>query len=169
MLSLTYNSSLRLIWFVAFFAASWAGLVPESWGQTSNGTSVAREWNEALLHAIRNDLARPTIHARNLHHWSMASYDAWAAYDSIATPFLVEVDLPYIEDEVSRRWAQETAINYASYRLLWNRFLNTAGGTATLMTLYQQFALAGGVNSFQSTDFVNDLSLIHISEPTRPS
>ena len=41
--------------------------------------TMARVWNEALLHAIRNDLARPTVHARNLHHWSMACYDAWAA------------------------------------------------------------------------------------------
>ena len=55
--------------------------------------SVARVWNETLLHAIRNDLARPTVHARNLHHWSMACYDAWAAYDTIATPFLIDVDV----------------------------------------------------------------------------
>ena len=27
--------------------------------------SVAREWNEILLEAIRNDFARPTVHARN--------------------------------------------------------------------------------------------------------
>ena len=28
--------------------------------------SIARNWNEALLFAIRNDFARPTVHARNL-------------------------------------------------------------------------------------------------------
>ena len=27
--------------------------------------SVARQWNEELLEAIRNDLARPTVHARS--------------------------------------------------------------------------------------------------------
>ena len=156
MLNLTHNTLLRTPWMVAMFAACWGGFVPAVQGQASNETTVVREWNETLLHAIRNDLARPTIHARNLHHWSMACYDAWAAYDTVATPFLVDVELPYIEDEVSRRWAQETAINYASYRLLWNRFLDSPGGTSTLMTLYQQFALAGGVNSFQSTDYVND-------------
>ena len=32
--------------------------------------SVAREWNEALLQAIRTDFARPTVHARNLFHSS---------------------------------------------------------------------------------------------------
>ena len=55
--------------------------------------SAARVWNEALLDAIRNDLARPTVHARNLHHWSVACYDAWAAYDSVATPFLIDVEV----------------------------------------------------------------------------
>ena len=33
--------------------------------------SVAREWNEILLEAIRNDYARPTVHARNLYHHSI--------------------------------------------------------------------------------------------------
>ena len=63
--------------------------------------SAARVWNEALLDAIRNDLARPTVHARNLHHWSVACYDAWAAYDSVATPFLVDVDVEPIADPVA--------------------------------------------------------------------
>ena len=43
--------------------------------------SVARVWNEQLLHAISLDTARPTVHARNLFHLSAAMYDAWAAYD----------------------------------------------------------------------------------------
>ena len=51
--------------------------------------SVARQWNEVMLEAIRNDFARPTVHARNLLHVSMAMYDAWAAYDEVAeTVFL---------------------------------------------------------------------------------
>ena len=41
--------------------------------------SVARQWDEELLEAIRNDLARPTVHARNLFHVSVAMWDAWAA------------------------------------------------------------------------------------------
>ena len=35
--------------------------------------SVAREWNEEVLNAIRNDFARPTVHARNLFHTSLAN------------------------------------------------------------------------------------------------
>jgi hypothetical protein len=41
--------------------------------------SVARKWNEVLLEAIRNDFARPTVHARNLFHISTAMYDALAS------------------------------------------------------------------------------------------
>ncbi|MDG2152346.1 MAG: hypothetical protein P8K10_00250, partial [Crocinitomicaceae bacterium] len=43
--------------------------------------SVAHDWNEILLEAIRNDFARPTVHARNLFHHSIIAYDAWAAYE----------------------------------------------------------------------------------------
>jgi hypothetical protein len=40
------------------------------------------------LSAIRIDIPRPTAHARNLFHLSLAMYDAWAAYDATASPFL---------------------------------------------------------------------------------
>ena len=33
-----------------------------------------QQWNELLLEAIRNDLARPNVHARNLHHFSSGQY-----------------------------------------------------------------------------------------------
>ena len=48
--------------------------------------SAARRWIEVLLQAIRNDYARPTVHARNLFHVSAAMYDAWAAYDPSGQP-----------------------------------------------------------------------------------
>ncbi|MEN6337062.1 MAG: hypothetical protein ABFE01_22625, partial [Phycisphaerales bacterium] len=40
--------------------------------RTTGEQSVARQWNEALLDAIRVDVARPTIHARNFFHVSLA-------------------------------------------------------------------------------------------------
>ena len=52
--------------------------------------SVARRWNEVALQAIRNDFARPPIHARNLYHVTVAMWDAWAAYDD--TPRTVLAD-----------------------------------------------------------------------------
>ena len=52
--------------------------------------SVARQWNELMLDAVRNDFARPTVHARNLYHVSMAMWDGWAAYDCVAAPYLTQ-------------------------------------------------------------------------------
>ena len=49
----------------------------------SQNHSVARKWNEVILQSIRNDLARPTVHARNLFHISAAMFDAWAVFDDI--------------------------------------------------------------------------------------
>ena len=50
---------------------------------------VAFEWIEAQLMGIRDDFARPPVHARNLYHVSLAMYDAWAAYDETAEPMLL--------------------------------------------------------------------------------
>lgn len=102
--------------------------------QVTNEHSVARKWNEALLFAIRNDFARPTVHARNLFHGGIAMYDAWAVYDDVAQPyllgrninnFMVEfegIDLP--EDLES---AREKTISYAAYRLFSYRFRDAPG------------------------------------------
>ena len=51
--------------------------------------SVARQWNETLLDAIRVDFARPTVHARNLFHTAIAMYDAWAVYDEVADTYFL--------------------------------------------------------------------------------
>jgi len=53
-----------------------------------DGPSVARKWQELLLDSIRRDFGRPTIHARNLFHLSVAMWDAWATYDARATPWI---------------------------------------------------------------------------------
>jgi len=46
--------------------------------------SAARIWNDQLLDAIRTDIPKPGVHARNLYHVSVAMWDAWAAYDPVA-------------------------------------------------------------------------------------
>ncbi|WP_235296784.1 MopE-related protein [Portibacter marinus] len=96
--------------------------------------SVARQWNEILLQGIRGDFARPTVHARNLFHSSVAMYDAWALYDSIARPYFMgnTIDdynfefegMPSVIDVESSR---EEAISHAMYRLLRHRFLTSPG------------------------------------------
>src|SRR5688500_5545900 len=67
-----------------------SGNGPEPVTQTpdARNPSVARLWNDTLLDAIRKDLARPTVHARNLFHMSAAMFDAWAVYSDASTPYL---------------------------------------------------------------------------------
>ena len=87
------------------------------------GHSVARVWNEALLHAIERDTPAPTVHARNLFHVSAAMWDAWAAYETQADGWLVHEKLG--ADDV--RAAREAAISYAAYRLLLHRYSYALG------------------------------------------
>ena len=96
--------------------------------------SVARRWNEALLQSIRNDFARPVVHARNLFHVSAAMYDAWAAYSDIELPWLLgrtragetcEFDaaaLAVPDGPEALRAAREEAMSLAAYRLIAHRF-----------------------------------------------
>ena len=100
----------------------------------SEDISIARLWNEALLEAIRSDFARPTVHARNLFHSSVAMYDIWAIYDDNARPYFVGEtvngftsvleDFSLIE---SKEKSLKRAISYAMYRLLSHRFQNSPG------------------------------------------
>jgi len=108
--------------------------------------SVARQWNDVLLEAIRNDFARPTVHARNLFHSSMMMYDIWAAYDDRAeTVFLGKTvggfTCPY--DGVSREGnisaARDEAINYAMLKLLTHRFENSPGAEESLKLIEELF------------------------------
>src|SRR5690349_8676861 len=80
--------------------------------------SVARIWDEAILDAIRRDLPRPTVHARNLFHMSAGMWDAWAAYDPVASGYFV--DEHQTADDI--RAAREEAISYAAYRILSERY-----------------------------------------------
>lgn len=92
------------------------------------GWSIARQWNEANLDAIRRDLPAPTVHARNLYHASAAMWDAWAAYDGQATGVFVDEDA--VADDVDA--AREEAMSYAAYRVLEHRYLDSVGATETI-------------------------------------
>ena len=96
--------------------------------------SMARRWNEQLLNAIRRDTPRPTVHARNLFHFSLAVWDAWSAYDEIAQGYVTgdKVDLDEVEDIEA---AREEAIAYAAYRLLSYRYESAIGGEVTIACL----------------------------------
>lgn len=122
--------------------------------------SVARQWNEALLDAIRMDFARPTVHARNLFHTSIAMYDAWAAYDDMADTYLLGrtvgnytcgffgVSAPPDIDTARRQ-----AVSYAAYRLLSHRFQRSPHALSTQARFDALFAELGYDASFISTDY----------------
>ena len=86
--------------------------------------SAARVWDEAALDAIRRDLPRPTVHARNLFHMSAAMWDAWATYDPTAQGYFTTQKL----HATGRRGAARSeAISYAAYRILSERYANAHG------------------------------------------
>ncbi len=98
------------------------------------GPIVARQWNELLLEAIRNDFARPTVHARNLFHVSAAMYDAWAVYSDTASTWLLgrqigefACDLAEFTRPGDVRAAREEAISHSAYRLIAHRFAESPG------------------------------------------
>jgi hypothetical protein len=96
--------------------------------------SVARRWNEVALAAVRSDRARPPVIARNLFHEAIAMYDAWAVYEyggyaktylvgktinNVSYPFF---GVPLITDSTDKALARNTAISFAMYRLLKQRY-----------------------------------------------
>ncbi|MEM7313454.1 MAG: DUF6851 domain-containing protein [Planctomycetota bacterium] len=84
----------------------------------AHGQSVARQWNDALLEAIRIDFPAPTVHARNLYHTSAGMYDAWSTFDPIAQGHFV-TEKNFNTDIVS---ARNEAVSYAAYRILSARY-----------------------------------------------
>ncbi|MCA9150000.1 MAG: vanadium-dependent haloperoxidase [Planctomycetales bacterium] len=92
--------------------------------------SVARQWNELLLDAIRVDTPRPTVHARNLFHLSAGMYDAWAAYDQTALGYFDREKISQVPADLNA--ARNEAISFAAYRLLTNRFAKSPGAAISL-------------------------------------
>ena len=124
--------------------------------------TVARQWNEALLEAIRGDFARPTVHARNLFHTSMAMYDAFALYHEADEPVFVGnvwrgfecpldsslLDIPV--DAAERTSATEEALSFAVYRLLNHRFADSPGSDEALASFDALMLELGHDVSYQS-------------------
>jgi len=113
--------------------------------------NIAHVWNEEVLEGIRNDFARPTVHARNLLHTSIAMFDCWTAYEEGPTEhFLLGktwagfycpfdgVDIPATPEGVQA--AREEAISYAVYRIMVHRFGGTPDGPITMFNINTQMA-----------------------------
>ena len=99
--------------------------------QSVQASSVARVWNETQLACIRLSLARPTVHALHLKRMGIAMYDAWAAYDEIARPYMLGQThgaftcpyegIPAVSAENINSYRDE-AISYAAYTYLKNNY-----------------------------------------------
>lgn len=97
----------------------------------SANKSVAQQWNEENLDAIRRDFPAPTIHARNLLGTSIAMWDAWAAYDPVAVGVLHREAASAGDTEAARH----EAISHAAYRVLLGRYGGTINGSMTAVAL----------------------------------
>jgi hypothetical protein len=135
-------------------------LIISAFSMQAQEYSVARQWDEVVLQAIRNDNARPTIHARNLFHIHAAMYDAWAIFDDTAKTYLIGQTLNGfnsafngIETPENIQLAREKAITYAAYRLIINRYQFSPNWLNTLTMA--NFVMSGlGYNtSVTSTDY----------------
>jgi len=101
-----------------------APVCPEAQVDPDPQGSIARRWNEQILGAIRRDIPRPGVHARNLFHTSVAIWDSYATYDQAALGYLTHEKL----NATSVAAAREEAISYAAYRVLSHRYASAAGG-----------------------------------------
>ena len=108
---------------------------------THPDASMARRWIEQNLASIRRDIPRPTVHARNLFHVSLALWDAWSVYDDVADPYLTDERLT--ADDVAE--ARELAMAYAAYRVLTHRYKGARGGEVST-ACYDAFMGALGLD-----------------------
>ena len=113
--------SITLAMMVGASAAHGGGPNPE-W-------SIARQWDEEILQAIRVSTPRPPVHARNLYHMSAAMYDAWATYDATAHGVFFTEKHVAGDIDADRR----EAISFAAYRVLKARFV--AGNGPNVATI----------------------------------
>ncbi|HET7542271.1 MAG TPA: vanadium-dependent haloperoxidase [Polyangiaceae bacterium] len=101
-----------------------AAVCPEAQIDPAPHGSIARRWDEQILGAIRRDVPRPGVHARNLFHTSIALWDAYAIYDSTVSGYLTSEHRTASNVDSAR----EEAISYAAYRVLSHRYASAVGG-----------------------------------------
>lgn len=126
--------------------------------------SVAREWNEEMLEAIRNDFARPVVHARNLYHTSAAMYDAWALINKKGSTAMMGTvqagyELPIahwlIDDYADPVAASDEAVSYAAYRMLHHRYSTSPGADTTIPSFNAKMFELGYDTTYVGTDYLN--------------
>lgn len=121
----------------------------DNYGARGVEHSIARHWNEEVLHAIRNDFARPTVHGRNLYHISAAMWDAWAAYDTGTSDQIFHQEKLTADDVEA---ARAEALSFAVYRIMRHRFLFSPGFIEIIDSINTLMDELGYDRSFISTD-----------------
>ena len=127
--------------------------------------SVARNWSEALIFALRRDTGRVAYNSRVVFQFSVAAYDAWAVHDSDARPYLLGATVngfacPYsptghIDSSAA---SQRTTLSYATYRYLRHRFGESANAAASLAVFDDVMEHYGLDTSYTSSDYQRDPS-----------
>src|SRR2546423_1425917 len=113
----------------------------------SSGPSIAREWDEQIISAIRIDAANPPVQARNLFSFSVCMYDAWAAYTNGPVGYVYRGKHTAGDLAAARR----EAISYAAYRILRERFTLSKSASNTLATLdAKMISLGYPTNNFST-------------------
>lgn len=131
-------------------AILWMGVLTfgaVAWGQTSE--PPIQGWNNMLLEAIRNDFARPNVHARNLHHFSTGQYVLQLLTEG-SNGLLVDgnVDWPGVPETIAQ-WHpstsayQEMMAAYA-FRFIALRYASAPGWNETQVVLESHFVQATG-------------------------
>ncbi|MFO1511804.1 MAG: vanadium-dependent haloperoxidase [Verrucomicrobiota bacterium] len=112
----THRKPLFTAWVVLFAALNCGAQI--IWYNPNPNYSIARNWNERMLEAIRMDTPHPPVQARNLFTFSVCMYDAWAAYDTNAVGFVYHGK--HTAADVTA--ARNEAISYAVYRMMVERY-----------------------------------------------
>ncbi len=124
--------------------------------------AVPRQWNELLLASIRRDFARPTVHARNLFHQSAMMWDVWATMHPENCHYLLGQTVDGFSCDFNGftlnhnlvEEAIDTAISFASYKLLSHRFSNSPDATILQQAYDHHMTNVLGFDiNFVSTDY----------------
>jgi hypothetical protein len=115
----------------------------------ATAASIARQWDEEALAAIRRDIPRPPVHARNLFHLSVAMWDAWVAYDQTrgATGYLTTERHASVDPAKDR----VEALSFAAYRILSARYAHAFGAEASLASFDAKMLALGYETALTST------------------
>ena len=127
------------------YSVAFACVAMSSAGLSQTETPVLRDWNEVMLEAIRNDLARPNVHARNLYHFTEGIYHLQLRTEGAASEAIDSEVAVWPEDNEALLTIQNDEINFDhavaayGYRFIQLRYAQSPGWAFTLSNLITAF------------------------------